>query len=206
MNIFFLLIILFSITVHEYMHGFTAHVLGDPSPKVSGRLTLNPLVHVDPVGTIILPMLFLFSSVLFSGQPFALGYAKPMPVNPYHFKKPRRDTMWIGIAGPGINFLLALGLGLIVRTGISTPWADLLIWGIIVNLILGFFNLLPIPPLDGSRILAALLPYSLSYRYLKMEIAGFFLIVLLILSGLFDWFLVPAVRMVIGIFGIGGVI
>jgi len=186
---FFLIpILLISITFHEYAHGWMAAKLGDPTPAESGRLTFNPLAHIDPFGTVILPGLLL----LLSQGAFAFGYAKPVPINPYHFKNPKKDIMWVGLAGPVANFLLALVLVLFLKIGIVVL-PDIvnqaIVLGVMINFILGFFNLVPIPPLDGSKIVASFLPHRVACQYLKMEMIGFFLMMILIMSGFFRLFI-----------------
>ncbi|MFA5337002.1 MAG: site-2 protease family protein [Candidatus Omnitrophota bacterium] len=192
LNFISICVILFmSITLHEYSHGFVATKFGDPTPKASGRLSLNPLTHIDVFGTIILPVLL----IVLSGGRFAFGYAKPIPINPYHFKNPKRDILLVGLAGPAVNFLIALLLTGLLKASNYLFIPEIIIEGILINLILGIFNLVPIPPLDGSRVLSAMLPYRLSYSYLKMETIGSFVLILLIMVGFFKWFLLPIVRL-----------
>ncbi len=190
-------ILLFSITFHEYAHGFVAYKLGDPTPKIAGRLTINPLKHIDPVGTIILPFLLI---VLTGG--YAFGYAKPVPINPYNFKNPKKDIMWVGIAGPISNLILAIAISLIVRLNLALAVKTPLQYGIIINLVLFIFNLIPIPPLDGSRIVTAFLSSKNAYRYLKMETVGFAIIIVLIFSGFIRWFIIPILRILVTILGV----
>lgn len=189
-----ILIVFISVIIHEYFHGWMAHKLGDPTPKDSGRLTLNPLVHIDAFGTIILPIL----SLSLSKGLISFGYAKPVPINFYHFPKPKRDIIWVGIVGPLANFIIALFLIVILRI-ITIPQTayEIIIWSITVNLITGIFNLLPIPPLDGSKILASFLPSRLSFNYLRIELMGLFVIVLSILTGIINWFIIPITRVII---------
>ena len=147
-------VILFCITIHEYAHGRVAYMLGDPTAKMSGRLTLNPLHHLDPLGAILL---FLFN----------FGWARPVPVNPSYFKDIRRDTMLMAMAGPGANLLAALIAGLFIRY-LLIGWKLyqlVLLYMLFMNIGLALFNLIPIPPLDGSHILENLLPYELSMKY-----------------------------------------
>jgi len=199
LNFILIVSILFiSITLHEYSHGFVATKFGDPTPKASGRLTLNPLAHIDAFGTIILPIILL---VLSFGK-FSFGYAKPVPINPYHFKNPKKDILWVGLAGPVTNFLIALLLTLVLKASNYLFIPEIIIEGILINLILGVFNLIPIPPLDGSRVLSALLPYKLSYIYLRMETAGSFIIILLIMIGFFRWFILPVVAFIFSLLNI----
>ena len=202
MALFFLLILYISITLHEYSHGWAAYKLGDPTPKESGRLTLNPLAHIDPFGTVIMPLLL----IILSRGTFAFGYAKPVPINPYHFRNPKKDILWVGLSGPAANIGIAVFLSLLAKLPFPAFILEILVWGVVINLILAIFNLLPIPPLDGSRVVAALLPYRASYIYLKMEMAGFFIVVALIMLGFFDWFLFPIVRTMLSILGIGQVL
>lgn len=190
-----ILILFISITLHEYAHGWVAFKLGDPTPKQAGRLTLNPLAHIDPFGTIILPILLLVLSSRI-GQPFAIGYAKPVPINPYHFKNPKRDTALVGLAGPSMNILIALTLSLMVRFGFSL-FAEAIILGIMINLLLAVFNLVPIPPLDGSKLLIPILPKKAASSYLKLEPYGFFILALLLLGGFFEWFIVPLANIIL---------
>lgn len=202
MLLFFIPILLISITLHEYAHGWMASKLGDPTPAEAGRLTFNPLTHIDPFGTVILPLVLL----LVSQGAFAFGYAKPVPINPYHFRNPKKDIMWVGLAGPLANFLSALTLIIFLKIGIALFPAivnEAIVLGITINFILGFFNLIPIPPLDGSKIAASFLPYRVSYKYLKMEMAGYLIMLVLIMSGFMRWlisyFIFPVINMLFSI-------
>lgn len=168
-----------AVVIHEVSHGWVALYLGDPTARMSGRLTLNPLKHIDPMGTILLPLLlFLWRA------PFVFGWAKPVPVNPQLLRHPKRDMIWVGAAGPAANFLLALLAAIILRflEPFLSPWAVTLAkYLILISLLLGVFNLLPIPPLDGSRILAGILPPSWARWVLKWE--GFGVLILVVLMG-----------------------
>lgn len=190
-----ILLLFFSITLHEYAHGWVAHNLGDPTPKSSGRLTLNPLAHIDPFGTIILPILLL----IVSRGSFSFGYAKPVPINPYHFKNPKKDILWVGLAGPAANFLLALIFTAILKISNYSFIPEIITEAIVINVILAVFNLVPIPPLDGSRVVSAFLPYKLSLVYRKIESVGTFIIMFLIMVGFFRWFILPIVMFIISL-------
>ena len=177
---FFLIVILFSAIIHEYAHGLAAFLLGDDTAKHEGRLTLNPIPHIDPIGTVLVPgALFLL------GTGFLFGWAKPVPFNPYNLKNQRWGPSIVGVAGPGTNLLIAIIFALIIRLipGISPDFVIFL--GIIVyaNIILGVFNLLPIPPLDGSKVLYALLPASFAKVKYFFDRYGFFILLLFIFFG-----------------------
>ena len=201
--ILLIIILLFSITIHEYAHGLMAYKLGDNTPKISGRLTINPLKHIDILGTIIMPILL----IIVTNGIFAFGYAKPVPINPYNFKNPRKDIMWVGLAGPASNFLIALILSIILRMDLlGGIIKEALQYGVVINLILFIFNLIPLPPLDGSRIVSAFLSYKNAYRYLKLETVGFIIIILLLVNGMLDWFLKPILRILLHIMGLNNII
>ena len=175
------IVLIFAITVHEFAHGWVAYKLGDPTAKYMGRLTLNPLAHIDPFGTIILPLLL----VLLRMPP--IGWAKPVPVDFMSLNNPKRDMFWVGIAGPSANFALAFILSAIIKTApflAQTLIGQVIVLAIIINVILGIFNLIPIPPLDGSRIISAILPYKYLVFYNKIQPYGFLLIILLLWSGI----------------------
>jgi len=183
-----LLILLFSVVFHEVAHGFVAYRLGDPTAKYQGRLSLNPLKHLDPIGSVMLP---LFMFLLTRGAGPIFGYAKPVPVNPYNFKDQKWGNLKVSIAGPATNFLIAITSGLILRFfPFSGAAFDLVSLISIYNFLLGIFNLLPIPPLDGSHILFSFLPEK-EYQIKSMfREYGFLLLMLVILFGLnFVYFL-----------------
>jgi Zn-dependent protease len=193
-----LVVILFlSIVLHEYAHGFIAHKLGDPTPKEAGRLTLNPLKHIDLFGTVLLPILLL----LISRGVFSFGYAKPVPINPYYFKYPRKDVCWVALAGPSANLCLALLLRAVLFV-LPSAAAEIVLQALAMNLILVVFNLIPIPPLDGSRILSVLLPHKISYKYLKLDMVGSFVIVVLLITGFFKWCIWPIVSSALSLMGV----
>ena len=175
--------VIFAITVHEVAHGWVAKQYGDNTAWMLGRLTLNPLKHIDPVGTILVPGLML----AFTG--FVFGWAKPVPVNIRNLRNPKHDMAIVALAGPVANLLMALGWALFIRVAIlinmvelSVPMIYVGIAGIMINLVLGLLNLLPIPPLDGSRILSWALPGRWGYYYNQFEQYGFYLLVLLLMT------------------------
>lgn len=177
--------VIFAITVHEVAHGWVAKKFGDNTASRLGRLTLNPIKHVDLVGTIFVPGLLLLTSA-----GFIFGWAKPVPVDPRHFKNPRRDMAFVALAGPVSNVLMAIGWAILVKIGvelsmegISKPFILAGMAGIQINLVLALINLIPIPPLDGSRIVTGFLSNRLAWQYNKLERYGFFILVALLWTG-----------------------
>lgn len=175
--------VIFAITVHEVAHGWVAKYYGDNTAWMLGRLTLNPFKHIDPVGTILVPGLML----AFTG--FVFGWAKPVPVNIRNLHNPKHDMAIVALAGPVANLLMAIGWSLFIRialliniTEYSVPMIYVGIAGIMINLVLGLLNLLPIPPLDGSRILSWALPGRWSYYYNQFEQYGFYILVILLMT------------------------
>ena len=179
-----------AITLHEAAHGYIANKLGDDTALRQGRVTFNPLRHIDPFGTLILPALLLFYHA-----PFAFGYAKPVPVNFNRLKNPRRDMVWVALAGPGINIGQAFVAGLLANLLVLFPtpvalWLGLnLRFAIELNLILALFNMIPLPPLDGGRVAVGLLPDSLARPLAKLERYGIFILlgILIVLPTLGNW-------------------
>lgn len=160
-TIFVIAIIMFSAVIHEVMHGVAADKLGDPTARYAGRLTLNPVPHLDAIGSVILPLFLALSQ-----SPFLFGWAKPVPYNPYNlFRAPRWGEAIVAGAGPASNFAIAILMGLVIRSGLLESLNPILGVVVIVNVMLGIFNLIPIPPLDGSKILPRLLPPGLSEGY-----------------------------------------
>lgn len=184
-----LVILLFSVVIHEVSHGIVANRLGDDTARLAGRLTLNPLPHLDLFGSILLP-LFLFMA----NSPVIFGSAKPVPVNFFNLKNPKRDMALVSLAGPGANFVLALAFALPIRFGLissDTIGYEVLLQAVLLNLVLGIFNLIPIPPLDGSKVFASFLSDEMMYRILAWERFGFILIILFLYTGLIHSVLVP---------------
>lgn len=178
--------VVFAITVHEVAHGWVAKQFGDRTAYMMGRLTLNPIKHVDLVGTLILPGLLLLT-----GTGFIFGWAKPVPVDPRNFKNPRRDMAIVALAGPVSNLLMAFLWALFARIGVtvnieavSLPLIYTGVAGISINLVLALLNMLPIPPLDGSRILTGVLPFQLAIQFNKLERFGFLIILALLYTNL----------------------
>ena len=174
--LFYFLVIIPSAIIHEYAHGWMAYQLGDPTAKYAGRLTIDPRAHIDKWGTIIMPIgLFLLT-----GGRFMFAYAKPVPFNPYNLKDQKWGPALVGVAGPLANFLLAACFGLLVRMFPASLFAPFFAIIVMANITLMVFNLLPIPPLDGSKVLMSQLPFRLAREYQKLEQYGFLLLILLV--------------------------
>jgi len=176
--------VLLSITLHEAAHGYAARHFGDNTAYLAGRITLNPFKHIDPVGTILMPLLLYFAT---SGA-FLFGYAKPVPVRFGNLRHPKQDMVWVALAGPGSNFLQALAWGavfyLLQAAGVDEPFfIEMAQGGILVNIVMFVFNLFPLPPLDGGRILVGLLPYRQAMLVSRVEPFGFFIVMALVLAG-----------------------
>lgn len=188
--------VLFAITVHEVAHGWIANKCGDPTARMLGRLTLNPLKHIDLIGTIVVPIILLF----FSG--FIFGWAKPVPITWQNLRRPRLDMALVAIAGPLANLFMALFWAMICKLGLyaqhnSWPGAIGIFLmgdaGIQINIVLMVLNLLPIPPLDGSRVISAILSPKIAFKYNRIEIIGFFLLLLLLAFGVLSAIVMPPV-------------
>lgn len=192
--------VLLAVSLHEAAHAWMADKKGDSTARMLGRLTFNPFKHIDPVGTILVPALM----VIFTG--FAFGWAKPVPINASNLNSPQKDMMWVALAGPASNFIMALIWAVILhisvmmvdsRSAISLFFLLMPVAGITINVILGVLNLLPIPPLDGSRILSGILSPEASLKYNKIEPYGFFIIIGLMLSGLLSYIIYPVIILVL---------
>ncbi|MDY0275543.1 MAG: site-2 protease family protein [Desulfomicrobium sp.] len=186
------------ITCHEVAHGYVSYLMGDPTAKLAGRLTLNPLKHLDPMGTLVLVLTQL------------IGWAKPVPINPNYYKDYRRGVLYVSLAGPMANFIVMLFFVLILKilvyfsqtpsavhyVYILRPMVNIALAGIIINAILGTFNLLPIPPLDGSKVLACLLPGAWVNQFMRLERYGFLILLLLAFTGVLGQILRPVITLV----------
>lgn len=159
--VFGIIVLIFSVILHEVAHGYMANFLGDPTARLAGRLTLNPIPHIDLLGSIILPAILVIS-----GSPLLIGYAKPVPYNPYNLRHLRGEAL-VAFAGPGTNILLAIIFGLLIRfgAGLDSALLDAFATVVYINMMLALFNLIPVPPLDGSKILSGLLPGSVGRAY-----------------------------------------
>lgn len=202
--------IIFAVVLHEVSHGFVAYRLGDPTAKMMGRLTLNPIPHIDIFGTILMPILLY----IFTNGQFVLGYAKPVPINPSNFRNPKKDMAISAAAGPFANLLLAVlsfiilkyvlmpasGLGSSeLMANIFTPLVLIFTASVTINVILATFNMLPIPPLDGGRVLMGFLPYRQAVTLSKVEPYGFFIVIMLVATGVSSYIIVPVARFLLSI-------
>ena|SRR5436190_10976328 len=192
--------VVFAITLHEAAHGYVAKLFGDRTAEMQGRITLNPLKHVDPVGTILVPAALILVAKL-GGPQFVFGWAKPVPVNFGNLRDPKRDMRWVAAAGPGANFVMAAFWALLLKA--AAPGAlfanvhllQMAMIGISVNLILMALNLLPIPPLDGGRIAVSLLPVQAAHAFARLEPFGLFIVVGLLAFGVLDNVMGPLLRL-----------
>lgn len=176
--------VLFAITVHEAAHGYAARYFGDPTAERLGRITLNPLRHIDPIGTIAMPLLLYFATA----GAFLFGYAKPVPVDFGRLRHPKRDMVWVALAGPAANLIQAIAWAavgyLLVAGGVQEPFFNgMARAGVLVNIVMFVFNLFPLPPLDGGRILVGLLPTRQAIAVSRVEPYGFFIVLALVLTG-----------------------
>ena len=188
--------VLFAITLHEAAHGYVARYFGDPTAYLQGRISLNPLRHIDPVGTILLPLMtLLIGGILF-------GWAKPVPVNFAALRHPKKDMLWVAIAGPASNLVMALGWALFYKMAwlnpdnyFAEPLMGMAEWGIKINIVLMVLNLLPLPPLDGGRVAVSMLPPRQAYQLAKIEPYGMFILIFLAITPVLGWILLPLVKL-----------
>jgi Zn-dependent protease len=191
--------VIFAITLHEAAHGYVAKYFGDMTAYMEGRVSLNPLRHIDPFGTVALPLILLGLAKLFGGG-IIFGWAKPVPVNFANLRHPKRDMLWVAAAGPLSNFVMALIWALLVKIGLSLPenyfalpLALMGAAGVFFNIVIMVLNLVPLPPLDGGRILVSLLPQRMARRVARIEPYGFMILILLLLTGVLGTMLWPAI-------------
>jgi len=187
--------VLLAITLHEAAHGYVARMFGDQTAFVAGRITLNPLKHIDPVGTVLVPIVILLVSSI-GGGGFLFGWAKPVPVDIGSLRRPKQDMVWVAAAGPGANLAMAIGwailLKLLLLLGLDEPFFfEMAKAGIFVNIGLMALNLLPVPPLDGGRIAVGLLPHRLSWQFSRIEPYGLFIVLALMATNTLWFFLAP---------------
>jgi Zn-dependent protease len=201
--------VIFAITLHEAAHGYAARHFGDPTAWQLGRISINPIRHIDLLGTIVIPA----SILLFSGGTFLFGYAKPVPVDFSRLRNPKRDMLWVAAAGPGANLLMAFFWALMLKMAwlmpsndFTLPLSEMSKIGIMVNCVLMVLNLLPLPPLDGGRIAVSLLPQKLAWRFAQLERWGFPILLLLLFTGILGEIMNPlvilAARVIETIFGL----
>lgn len=191
--------VVFAITLHEAAHGYVAKHFGDLTAYAAGRVSLNPLRHIDPFGTVALPLILLAMSKLFGGG-ILFGWAKPVPVNFANLRHPKRDMLWVAAAGPASNLLMAVFWLLIVKAGLAFPGGYFALplalmgaAGVFFNIIIMVLNLLPLPPLDGGRILVSLLPRRLAYKVARIEPYGFIILIILLFTGVLGLILWPLI-------------
>ncbi|HVW65832.1 MAG TPA: site-2 protease family protein [Nitrosospira sp.] len=199
--------VIFAITLHEAAHGYVAKYFGDLTAYAQGRVSLNPIRHIDPIGTILLPLMtLLLGGILF-------GWAKPVPVDFSALRHPKQDMLWVALAGPGANLFMALAWAFIIKLGLALPESDfarpMILMGeagIKINVILMVLNLLPLPPLDGGRIAVSLLPHRMSYVFSKIEPYGFMILLLLLITGILGAIIGPfigiTIQLVVWFFGL----
>ena len=196
--------VLFAITVHEVAHGWVANKLGDGTARMLGRLSLNPAKHIDPIGTILVPILLMIFS------PIVFGWAKPVPVDTRNFKNPRRDMAIVAVAGPLSNVVMAifwvgflhLSQSIVTDPAIAKGLQSMAFAGVLINIVLFAFNLIPIPPLDGGRVLSGLVPAKISDLLDKIEPYGFFIVIGLVYLGAFEPIIMPVIGVFFKLFGL----
>lgn len=205
--------ILIAIILHEVAHGYLAFKMGDPTAKISGRLTLNPIPHIDLFGTILMPLLLFY----FTDGRFVFGYAKPVPINPYNFRNPKRDMALSALGGPGTNIALAVISALALKyvvipaaivlpdvyeATIMEPLGLMLKASVVVNVVLAVFNMIPIPPLDGGRVLMGVLPDRQAATLARVEPYGFLIVILLVATKISNYVLMPVIGVILYLIGL----
>ncbi len=190
--------VIFAVTLHEAAHAYAAKYFGDNTAYAAGRMSMNPLRHIDPFGTILLPAL------MFAFTPFIFGYAKPVPIDFNRLRNPKKQMVWVALAGPAANFVMALGWLLLAillgATHVNETYPHKVAQaGIFVNMLMFVFNLLPIPPLDGGRILTGLLPHRLAYKFAKIEPYGFFIVIGLVVTKMLNYWFIPMIALTDGL-------
>jgi len=193
--------VIFAITVHEAAHGYIARYFGDTTAESLGRITLNPIKHIDPLGTILVPALLVLS-----GTGFLFGWAKPVPVDFSRLRNPKRDMRWVAAAGPASNFLMAIFWAVVYKFSamagdFAVPLALMGQAGILVNVVLMVLNLLPLPPLDGGRIAVSLMPNQMAYKFAQVERYGFIILLVLMFTGILSKIMMPFILVLLAMFG-----
>jgi Zn-dependent protease len=205
--------VVLAITMHEAAHGYVARHYGDFTAHAAGRISLNPVRHIDLIGTIIVPLTLFIVSKLTMGAGFLFGWAKPVPVNFTNLHRPKRDMLWVAAAGPAANLFMAFTWALVIKFGLTipdssfaTPMILMGIAGIQINVILMVLNLLPLPPLDGGRMAVSLLPHRIAYHFARLEPYGLIILLLLLFSGVLGAVVWPAIvsikQMIVWLFGL----
>ena len=188
--------LIFAITLHEAAHGYVARMFGDTTAEQAGRISLNPIRHIDPIGTLLVPAVILLTSTMLGAGGLLFGWAKPVPVDFGRLRRPKRDMLWVAAAGPASNLAMAIGWAIAIKIMIATGvnerfFISMGIAGVQVNLTLMALNLLPIPPLDGGRIVFSLLPHRLAWQYAKIEPYGMVILLVLLITGVLSTLLSP---------------